>query len=88
MRKELDMYQKSYLLLGMSTVPYTATAILLMVSIQPQTVLYFSHTHLFESPRGYVMVATTAIYGSRRVYGAVSMEKPGLWPRDSLRNLE
>jgi hypothetical protein len=73
----------------MSTVLYTATAVLLMVSIQPLTVPHFSCTHLFESPHQYVMVATaTAIYGSRQVYGAVSMEKLGLWPRDSLRNLE
>jgi hypothetical protein len=74
--------------LGLSTVPYTATAVLLKVSIRPRTVLYSTCTHLAESPHWYSTVATMAIYGSRRVYRAVSMGKPGLWPRDSLRNLK
>ena len=39
--------------LGLSTVPYTATAVLLTVNIWPRTVPYFSRTHLFESIRRY-----------------------------------
>jgi hypothetical protein len=43
--------------------------VLLMVSIQPRTVTvpYFNCTHLFESPRRYGTVATTAVYGSRQL---------------------
>jgi len=63
------------LYLGLSTVPYTATAVLLTVSIRPRTVPYFSRTHLFEFIRRYGMVTIMAVYGSRRVYGTVKYRK-------------
>jgi hypothetical protein len=46
--------------LGLSTVPYTATAILLTVSIWPQAIPYLSHIHMFESPHRYGTVVATA----------------------------
>ena len=46
--------------LGMSTVTYTATAVLLTVTIRPQTVPYISRIHELESPRRYGTVITTA----------------------------
>ena len=61
--------------LGLSTVPYTATAVLLTVSIRPRTVPYFSRTHLFESIRRYGTVTIMAVYGSRRVYRTVKYRK-------------
>jgi len=54
---------------GMSTVPYTAMAVLHTVSIQPLAVPYLSHIDEFESGHRYSTVITTAVYGSRRLCG-------------------
>ena len=56
-----------YFALGLSTVLYTVTTLLLILGIQIQTIPYFSCTHLFESPLQYSMVATMAIYRSKWV---------------------
>jgi hypothetical protein len=53
--------------LRLSTILYTTTAILLTVNIQPQTILYFNHTHLLKSLHWHSTVATMAIYRSRWV---------------------
>jgi hypothetical protein len=45
---------------GMSTVPYTAMAVHLTVSIRPRTVPYVNHIHEFKSPRRYGTAVTTA----------------------------
>ena len=59
--------------LGVSTVPYTAMAVLHMVSIQPLAVPYLNHIHKFESPHRHGTVIVTAVYGSRRLYGYCSV---------------
>jgi hypothetical protein len=46
--------------LGLSTVPYTATAVLLTVSIRPWAVPYGRRIHEVESPRRYGTVIATA----------------------------
>jgi len=46
-------------LVGLSTVPYTARAVLFTVSIQPFAVLYLSHIHEVESPHRYSTVITS-----------------------------
>ena len=55
------------MIIGMSTVLYTVTAVHLTVSIRPLAVPYLSCTHLLESPRQYGTVTITAVYGWRRV---------------------
>jgi hypothetical protein len=45
---------------GLSTVPYTATAVLLTVVIQSRAVPYVNRIHEFESPRRYSTVITMA----------------------------
>jgi hypothetical protein len=54
---------------GVSTVPYTITAVLRTVSIQHLAVPYLCCIHKFDSPHRYSTVAATAVYGSRRLYG-------------------
>jgi len=54
--------------LGVSTIPYTAMAVLHTVSIQLLAVPYLCHIHKFDSPQWYGTVAATAVYGSRRLY--------------------
>jgi len=46
--------------LGLSTVPYTATAVLLTVVIRFRAVQYVNRIHEFESPLQYGTVITTA----------------------------
>ena len=63
------MFNMQFSHLGVSTVPYTATAVLHTVSIRPSAVPYLSRIHKFESPHRHGTVIATAVYGSRRLYG-------------------
>ena len=51
---------RSLSLIGMSTVPYTATAVLLTVTIRSQAVPYINCIDELETPRRYSTVITTA----------------------------
>ena len=55
---------------GLSTIPYTATAVLLTVSIRPWAVPYGRRIHEVESPRRYGTVIATA----------------GIWVKTAIRN--
>jgi hypothetical protein len=61
---------------GLSTVPYTATAVLLTISIRPRAVPYVSRILEFESHRRYRTVITTAgIRVKTAVRGKVAWKK-------------
>ena len=54
------LFSQHFPWLGLSTVPYMATAVHLMVSIWPRAIPYVCHIHEVESPCQYGMVITMA----------------------------